>query len=218
VIVVHGYGGDTSMLDALVARLQRAGRHTILLALPDNAQGDLNAQARVLAAEVAHELAAGARSVDLVGYSAGGLVVGLFVAQHPSQVRRVVTLGSPFHGTAIAALAAGLAPSACPTACQQMVPGSAILTAVDAASPTRTGVPWLSLWTSHDEVVQPPSSARFAGADNVELQTVCADDVSDHLRLPQDPLAEGLTLKALGALPLPTPTAADCGSLRALGS
>jgi len=189
----------------------------VVLALPDDATGDFRGQEQVLAAQVAKSLAAGAPSVDLVGYSAGGIVAALFVADEPSKVRRVVTIGAPLHGTGLAGLAAGFIPSACPTACQQMVPGSALVKSLSAASPNVTGVPWLSMWTSHDEVVTPADSARFDGADNVELQNICADDPASHTTLPDDPLVDGLTVKALSsALPLPSFSVSDCSPLRAL--
>jgi len=103
-------------------------------------------------------------------------------------------------------------------ACEQMVPGSPLLASLASASPDMTGVPWLSMWTSHDEVVLPPDSARFTGARNVELQTICADDAAGHTTLPADPLAIGLTVQTLGTspLPLPTPAASQCAALRAL--
>ena len=47
-----GYGGSDSMLETLANRLHSAGRTTILLALPDDATGDLNVQAGILAALV----------------------------------------------------------------------------------------------------------------------------------------------------------------------
>ena len=220
VILVPGYGGNESMLDHLASLLRNEGRTTTTLALPDGATGDLRGQEQVLAAAVSKALASGAPSVDLVGYSAGGIVVGLFVAAQPSQVRRVVTIGAPLHGTRLAGLAAGLLPSACPAACEQMVPGSSLLALLDAASPTLTGVPWLSTWTSIDQVVTPPDSARFAGATNIELQSVCADDRATHVTLPEDALVAGLTVRALGTSPLPlaSASASDCSALRALGS
>ena len=218
VILVPGYGGSESMLAALSERLRRAGRTTLILAIPDDATGDLRGQEQVLAAQVTRELAGGAPSVDLVGYSAGGIVVGLFTADHPKDVRRVVTIGSPLHGTRLAGLAAGLLPSACPTACRQMVPGSPLLAALAASQPTLAAVPWLSMWTTHDEVVQPPDSAQLAGADNVALQSVCADDAVMHPTLPADPLVAGLTLEALGTAPMPSPAASDCAAMRASGS
>ena len=216
VILVPGFGGDVAMLNDLVSALRRAGRTTITVSLPDAATGDLRGQAKVLAARVDTELARGAPSVDLIGYSAGGVVVALFAASDPSHVRRAVTLGSPLHGTKLAGLAAGLLASACPTACQQLVPGSPLLASLE--SPVVTGIPWLSVWTANDEVVTPPNSARFTGARNVELQNVCADDAATHVSLPSDPLAIGLTLQALSAaLPISSPSPPDCERLRTLG-
>jgi triacylglycerol esterase/lipase EstA (alpha/beta hydrolase family) len=219
VIIVPGYGDDRRMLDPLAAVLRKAGRTTITLDLPGNATGDLRDQAKALGQQVSAQLRDGAASVDLVGYSAGGIVVALYTQDDPSHVRRVVTLGAPLHGTRVAGLAAGLLPSACPTACQQMVPGSALISSLSDAAPARTGVPWLSMWTSHDEVVIPATSARFDGARNVELQSVCPDDVAGHTTLPADPLAIGLTVSALDSwpTPFPTPLATACASLRALG-
>jgi triacylglycerol esterase/lipase EstA (alpha/beta hydrolase family) len=217
VIVIPGYGGSVSMLDQLASVLRKSGRTTVVLALPDDATGDFRGQEQVLAAQVAKSMGAGASSVDLVGYSAGGIVAALFVADQPSKVRRVVTIGSPLHGTGLAGLAAGFLPSACPQACQEMAPGSAVLKSLSAASPNVTGVPWLSMWTSLDEVVTPADSARFDGADNVELQSICADDQASHTTLPDDALVQGITVKALDSstLPVPSFSASDCSSLRA---
>jgi triacylglycerol lipase len=220
IILVPGYGGSDTMLETLANRLHSAGRTTIVLALPDDATGDLNVQAGILAARVTEALNAGAPSVDLVGYSAGGIVIGLFVAAHPKEVRQVVTIGSPLHGTEIAALAVTLnvSSSVCPTACRQMAPGSSVLASLDAAEPAHTGVPWMSMWTTDDQVVLPPDSARFTGATNIVLQDVCADDTANHLNLPADPLVAGLTLRALDTSGAGSPSASDCSNLRALGT
>jgi triacylglycerol lipase len=217
VILIPGYGGDAAMLDGLAARLRKAGRTASVLALPDDATGDLRGQADVLAASVSLDLKKGAPSVDLVGYSAGGIVAALFVAQHPTEVRRVVSIGSPLHGTALAGLAARLLPSQCPVACQQMAPDNPLLVTLSAADPARTGVPWTSMWTTRDEVVSPPESARFNDATNLVLQDVCADDASTHTTLPADPLVAGLTVRALGVRTVASPSASDCSALRALG-
>ena len=208
------------MLSALAVHLEKAGRTTIVLALPDNAEGDLHAQADILSARVLQAVAAGARSVDLVGYSAGGVVIGLVVATHPQYVRRVVTIGSPLHGTQIAALAVALnmPSSVCGVACRQMAPGTALLASLAAAEPAITGVPWVSMWTTDDQVVLPPDSARFAGATNVVLQQICADDAANHLNLPADPLVIGLTLDALDSAKPASPSASDCTRLRSLGA
>ena len=124
VLLVPGYGGSTSGLAVLADRLRQQGKDAEVVSLPGNAQGDLAAQARVLAAAARAALArTGAPSVDVVGYSAGGVVARLWLSQAGgAPVRRVVTLGSPQHGTQLASLGA-LVAGQCPLACQQLDAG-----------------------------------------------------------------------------------------------
>jgi triacylglycerol esterase/lipase EstA (alpha/beta hydrolase family) len=218
VILVPGYGGNTASLTALAARLTATGRSAQVLGLPGDGTGDLTAQVRTLDDAVHAALAHGAASVDVVGYSAGGVVARLWVAQDGGahEARRIVTLGSPLHGAQIAAVGANLVPGACPVACQQLAPGSALLRQLDAtALPTQ--LPWLSLWTEDDQTVTPPDSARLSGAVNVALQQICPAEQVTHSQLPTDPLVTGLVLKALGAVPISAPTASQCRSLQTLG-
>ncbi len=219
VLLVPGYGGRVSAFDPLLARLRESGRAATVVALPDGGTGDLRTQARTLDRVVERALRAGAPSVDLVGYSAGGVVVRLWVREHDgsAKARRVVTLGSPQHGTEVAALAVSVVPGACTQACQQLAPGSALLRELNSGDETPAGPAWLSLWTTDDEVVTPPASAALAGAVDVPLQSVCPGLSVGHSALPADPLAVGLTLRALSVAPLRAPTAADCATLRALG-
>ena len=211
VLLVPGYGGGTAGLEVLAAALRADGRAASVVPAPDGGTGDLRVAADALAGAVDEALAgSGASSVDVVGYSAGGVVVRLWAQDHGSSARRVVTLGAPHHGTRVAALGAALSPGSCPVACQQLVPGSALLDGLDE---TPDGPQWLSLWTAQDEVVTPPGSARLAGAVNVELQDVCAAAVVSHGELPTSPLVRGLVVRALSAAPLAQPTAADCAAL-----
>lgn len=198
VLLVPGYGGDRDSLAALADRLRAAGRDATVLALPGDGTGDLNAQAAVLDEAVRAAVADGSPSVDLVGYSAGGVVVRLWLADHDTgrAARRVVTLGSPLHGTRLASEGGVLAPGACPVACTQLAPGSALLTEVDR-QPIPAAVPWLSIWTEDDQTVLPPDSARLTGAVNVAVQQVCPDAVVAHSQLPTDPAVTGLVLRAL---------------------
>jgi triacylglycerol lipase len=152
--------------------------------------------------------------VDVIGYSAGGVVARLWVARHgASKVRRVITLGSPLHGAQLAAIGASLGSGVCPTACQQLVPGSALLNGMNRSRlPGSLG--WLSLWTSNDETVQPPTSARLDGATNVELQSICPAVTISHSQLPTDPLVTGIVLHAIAPGPLVPPQASQCQALR----
>jgi hypothetical protein len=80
------------------------------------------------------------------------------------------------------------------------------------------GAAWMSIWTTDDKTVDPPDSARLAGAVNVIAQSVCPGATISHGQLPTDPLITGIVLRAIGAGPLTTPTATDCATLRASGT
>jgi len=219
VVLVPGYGDGTAGIDVLAAHVRTLHLTAEVVALPDHGTGDLGAQAAVLNGYVTRALRTGASQVDVVGYSAGGVVTRLWDAYYRDalQVRRVVTLGSPLNGTRIAAAGAGADPGACPEACQELVPGSSLLTRLNTvALGTRPG--WLSLWTTDDQVVRPPGSARLAGAVNVPLQSVCPDLEVTHEELPSDSLVIGIVLRALGPGPLTAPPRADCDRLQTVGS
>jgi triacylglycerol lipase len=216
VLLVPGYGGARDSLSTLAERIRGTGREATVLTLPGDGTGDLRAQVRVLDDAARDAVDAGAPSVDVIGYSAGGVVARLWVATEDGArtARRVVTLGSPLHGTRIATAGGVVVPDACPLACQQLSPGSALLAGIARAP----GVAWLSVWTENDRTVLPPESARLPGAVNVPLQRVCPDAVVAHGDLPVDPLVTGLVLRALRSGPLAAPAAADCAALRAEGS
>jgi triacylglycerol esterase/lipase EstA (alpha/beta hydrolase family) len=211
-VLVPGYGGSTSALNSLADRIRASGRAATVVQLPGAGTGSLLADAALLNSAVDSYLRQGAPSVDVVGYSAGG-VVALIWARHDdgaARARRIVTLGAPFHGTRIAAAAEALAPGACPAACQQLVPGSPLLDGLGVTDPA--GLPrWLSLWTSDDQVVTPPDSAQLAGAIDVGVQSVCPAATISHSELPTSPVVVAMVLQALGPGPLARPSAVDCG-------
>ncbi|MDI6098754.1 lipase [Actinoplanes sp. NEAU-A12] len=207
VLLVPGYGGSQAALSQLARRLGTAGRTAQVITLPDGGTGDLRVQADSLEQAVRRELTAGAPSVDLIGYSAGGVVARLWVDRYDGATvaRRIVTLGSPLHGTRIAGMGAALVPRSCPEACRQLAPGSDLLDDIDD-SDLPEGLPWLSIWTNDDETVQPPDSARLDGAVNVALQEICPRARVSHSALPTDPLVTALVLRSVGPDPLLRPT------------
>jgi triacylglycerol lipase len=211
VLLVPGYGGDTGSLNVLASRIRASGRPATVLKLPGPGTGSLIADAAVLNAAVDRALRRGAPSVDVIGYSAGG-VVALLWARHDhgaARARRIITLGSPFHGTQLAAIAQELLPGECPAACRQLVPGSSLLGSLDVASPAGLP-PWLSLWSTDDIVVTPPDSARLPGAIDVAVQTVCPELKLSHTQLPSSPAVIAMVLAAIGRAPLTRPLPAAC--------
>lgn len=206
VLLVPGYGGSTASLEVLAQSLRAAGREASVVPLPGDGTGDLSQSVATLDAAAASSTL----PVDVIGYSAGGVVARLWVKDDPSRARRVITLGSPHHGTRVAALAASIAPGACPVACTQLVPQSPLLEELNDGDETPDGPRWLSLWTRQDETVTPPDSARLDGAVNLELQELCPGLSVTHAQLPRDPVVTRVVLAALSGTELAEPGAASC--------
>jgi triacylglycerol esterase/lipase EstA (alpha/beta hydrolase family) len=218
VLLVPGYGGSTTALGELAGRITAAGGHATVVRLAGDGTGDLAEQANVLNGYVNQALAAGSGPVTVIGYSAGGVVAWLWDVDYDgvAKARRIITLGSPLHGADLAAVGAADAPGACPAACEELVPGSSMLNRLQGTA-AATRPPWLSLWTTDDQIVQPPDSARLTGAVNVPLQSICPGASIGHGQLPTAPLVVGIVLRVLRGAAITPPRPADCRSLQDLG-
>lgn len=103
--------------------------------------------------------AAGAPKVDIVAHSMGGLLAAYYVLHLGGhrRVRRIVTLGTPWKGSAGAVFAPG-------HQALDLQPGSEFLASLDRLPPGVT-----SIWSRHDSIVMPPDSAIHADATMVEM-------------------------------------------------
>ncbi len=190
VLLVPGYGGSTASLQVLADALSDQGRDARIVKPTGSGTQDLRQQAEHLRDAVDAALdETGAPSVDLVGYSAGGVVVRIYVADlgGGSHVRRAVTLASPHHGTDLASLGGALGATACPTACQQLDPDSDLLRRLNADDETPPGPLWVALWTEDDKTVVPPDSGSLDGALDLSLQSFCPDAHPTHADVPRTP-------------------------------
>jgi triacylglycerol lipase len=213
VLLVPGYGGGTSGLDVMAAALRREGRDVTVVELAGDGTGDLNKQADVVEDAVHQALSGGADSVDLVGYSAGGVTVRLWVRQYDggSVARRIVTVGSPQHGTDLAALATDLAPDRCPDACRQLATGSQLIDQLNSGDETPAGPSWVSIWTTDDTVSTPPETASLDGALDFSIQQICPRAQVAHAQLPESPLVIAMVEAELRRTPPALPGPSVCG-------
>jgi hypothetical protein len=72
----------------------------------------------------------------------------------------------------------------------------------------------VSVWTTVDQTVTPPDSARLAGAVDLTVQSVCADSRVAHGQLPSDALVQAIVLTELAAGPPVELGTTDCARLR----
>ncbi len=209
VLLVPGYGGRVASLDPLAAALRAAGRDVVVVERLGDGTGDLRAEAEHLR-DVAERTRADRNvpSVDVIGYSAGGVVARLWVRDYGGAevARRVLTLGSPHHGTSQAALGRELA-GGCPTACEQLVPDSDLLRRLNAGDETPDGPRWATVRSTGDQVVTPVDSAALDGAVNILVQDVCPGSSASHGELPGDPVTLAALTSVLGVDPPHPPQA-----------
>ncbi|MCS6995502.1 MAG: alpha/beta fold hydrolase [Casimicrobiaceae bacterium] len=161
VLLQHGYLNNGAVWWRMVRALEAAGH--VVFTIDQPLYGPIEAYADRLAIRIDAVLGATGRTqLTLIGHSMGGLIIRSYLARYGAQkVDRVLTIGSPHHGSRLAFLALG-------ENGRQMRPGSAFLGALNATA-LPTGVPFLSLWGWHDTLVLPPTSSRLAGAEERTL-------------------------------------------------
>lgn len=211
VVLVSGYGGDRRDLAPIVAALEEQGREVAVFPPVGDNTGDLGEQAELFGDFVESELS-GANTVDVIGYSAGGVVARLWVRDYggAALARRVLMVAAPHHGTALAGLAdlAGL----CEGACAQLIPDSDLLSRLNEDDETPAGPEWISVWSESDRTVTPPSTASLSGALAVTVQSICPEATTGHAQLPASPVIMAALPAVLGrgAPTAPRPADVDC--------
>ncbi|MGC1207620.1 MAG: hypothetical protein WA880_06645 [Ornithinimicrobium sp.] len=208
VVLVSGYGGDGRDLVPIVAALEAQEREVAVFPPVGDNTGDLEEQAAMLGDFIDKERGE-AETVDVIGYSAGGVVARLWVTDDGGDTvaRRVLTIAAPHHGTALAGLAdlAGF----CDGSCAQLIPDSDLLARLNADDETPSGPEWISIWSDSDRTVTPPSTASLDGALNLTVQSICPDATTGHAGLPASPVVTAALVTALGADTPSAPVASD---------
>jgi triacylglycerol lipase len=202
IVLIHGFGGWSRGLLPLERHLRAStGRDVVRLQLGAGLDGidHLAQRAAAKIDRVAGEARRG--QVDVVGHSMGGLVAA-FVAKHldaRERIRRVVTLGTPHRGTALA-LSGMRYLGRIAGALEHMVPGCAFLAALDRA-PLPDGAALVSVAGLGDLVVPAPCTRlpRRARHHNRSLSA------ADHWGLIYASEAQALVARLLRGTPLAPP-------------
>jgi triacylglycerol esterase/lipase EstA (alpha/beta hydrolase family) len=219
VVLVHGTFADMSdSWQALSPLLVNKGYCVFALnygssngsgAVGVYATGEIAASAAELASFVEEVLSAtGARQVDMVGHSQGGMMPRYYLRFDggAAKVHTLVGLAPSNHGTTVDGLfpIAEHIPGATAflglcQACEEQAAGSPFIANLNAGGETVPGVRYTVIESAYDEVVTPYTSAFLSGpgVTNITLQEQCPLDLGEHLSMPYDHIADADVLSAL---------------------
>ncbi len=207
VVLVHGTFGQQTDWVALSPVLKADGYCVFTLnyggSTPDNpiqGTGRIEDSAAQLSAFVnTVRSATGARKVDIVGHSQGGMMPRYYLKflGGANKVGTLVGLAPSNHGTTasgfltLAAAIPGASQfigASCP-ACAEQTVGSQFLQNLNAGGDTVAGVSYTVIETKYDEVVTPYTSAFLSGraVRNILLQNRCGLDFVGHVSIIFDP-------------------------------
>jgi Alpha/beta hydrolase family len=167
VLLVHGFGCSRAVWRPLLARLRAAGIRPVRAVSLEPLFADVETYAAQLLGELESlGSSGGGNAVTIVAHSMGGLVARAALrGARPGLIGRIVTLGAPHHGTALACRFRW--PNA-----RQMCPRSSWLRELNACQEGRLGIPITTLYSLEDNYVVPAGSARLQGARQIELQGI----------------------------------------------
>ena len=202
VLLVHGYVCNRGYWTKLSRQLARAGIvHDGVDLEPIGADiEEFVPQVELAIAELCART--GSDRVILVAHSMGGLVARAWLRHYgAARVARIVTIGTPHHGTALANLAAG-------ANARQMsrVDGapSGWLAQLAASETPELRALITSIYSHHDNIVAPQASAQLPGARNIAFGGIGHVALASDARVLRQLLAE-ITIKSEVAQPPSAP-------------
>jgi triacylglycerol esterase/lipase EstA (alpha/beta hydrolase family) len=188
VLLVHGYGcnsGYWAHLEPLLDR-ERISHASIDL---EPVAGSIDDYVPLIEARVQALCAAtGAARIAIVAHSMGGLAARAWMRSYGSvRVAKLITLGTPHHGTVLANLGPG-------ANAVQMRRDSAWLRDLAAGETRDDRARIVSIYTHHDNIVAPQDSSILPGARNVAFGGV------GHVALGSNPRVLAEVLRVLREL------------------
>jgi len=186
-LLVHGFQCNRGFWFWQRRRLEQAGWTVATLNL-DPMFASIDSYGELIDLRIAEVLAAtGAAKLILVGHSMGGLALRAYLRAHgKARVAKLITLGSPHHGSRLAMLGAGIN-------ARQMEPESVWLDALNRPGAAQLPSDTVSVRSLYDNYVMPQDSSLLANARNVVVGPV------GHLSMAFAPSVTKLLLAELGA-------------------
>ena len=198
VLLLHGFMQTRNVWDAMEDRLRHDGYGVFSFDLGGLLWRFNTRAIGELAATVAEKIEGlrartGLGRFHIIGHSKGGLIARHYIQHHGGdrQVKSLITLGTPHHGTPTAAIGVGLmAGGLLSRSPLEMLPGSAFLRRL-AQDTFPSAVPLTSIYSRHDlvcpwwcSVLRPrpgESSMRSVAVSGLGHTALCHDPAVYHL-------------------------------------
>jgi triacylglycerol lipase len=193
VLLVHGYGCNSGYWHSMSKALRKA--HITHRAIDlEPVIGGIDEYAPLIHRAIeALCRETGAEKVVIVAHSMGGLASRAYVRDHgSSRVARLITLGTPHHGTSLAHFGVGLNTHQMRwTATEQEGLASDWLRALKAGESAGVYHLVVSIYSHHDNIISPQTSSHLEGAKNIELNGV------GHVALGFDPDVQAMVIREI---------------------
>ena len=208
VLLIQGFFQTRNVMKTLEARLRADGYRVVSFDLGGlfgnfNTRG-IHTLARMIDGKIRRiQERYGIGRIHVIGHSMGGIIARYLVqmAGGSEYTRTVITLGSPHHGTPIAAVGAGLGLLFVSRALWQMFPRSSLIKDLrDGSMPP--DVRLVSVYSQHD-LICPWQYAVLTPRDGVDVRNVLVKGMG-HMGLVEDPWVYGLILRELTGRPKET--------------
>jgi pimeloyl-ACP methyl ester carboxylesterase len=167
VLLLHGYGCNSGYWSQLVPRLDAAGISHASVDL-EPLTGDIDGYAPLVERAVDALLAdARADKAVIVAHSMGGLVARAWMrACGTGKVARVITLGTPHHGTCMAAFGLGRNAAQMRRASKEPCECAWLRELADSEGAAVRAL-LTSIYSHHDNIIAPQTSSELPGARNL---------------------------------------------------
>ena len=192
VLLIHGYVCNRGYWTQLSRQLARAGIAHDAVDLEPIGAGIEELVPQVQQAVEALCARTGKPQAIIVAHSMGGLVTRAWLRQHgAARVAKIITIGTPHHGTALANRAAG-------SNARQMsringAPDAWLAQLAASETPARRAL-ITSMYSHHDNIVAPQMSAHLPGARNLAVGGIGHVALASDARVLRQVLAE-ITIK-----------------------
>ena len=164
VLLVHGWILNRGCFWMMRRRLLRDGWSPVCCFDYRTLALDVEGGAAQLRASIDHlvQVSGGRSPVTVIGHSLGGLVLRYYARRYPAPyVRRIVTLGTPHAGTALAQRR-GRTP-------HKLAPGSSFVNTLGAADRVAQQFDVITIHSGFDAMILPPRNAEYPGAFNIRV-------------------------------------------------